>query len=77
MPQATPTPTPLDTLPDEALVTQGQLKTLFGNVSDMTIWRWRQAGLIPEPTHIRGRNFWRAGVARATLARLTSTPAAA
>jgi len=26
----------------------------------MTWWRWRQAGLVPEPVVIRGRNYYRA-----------------
>ncbi|NEV64143.1 helix-turn-helix transcriptional regulator [Thiorhodococcus minor] len=55
---------------DDALVTQPQLKRLTGDVSDMTIWRWRRAGIIPEPTSIRGRNYWRAGDVRELLARL-------
>lgn len=57
-------------LADDALITQPQLKRLTGDVSDMTIWRWRRAGLIPEPTNIRGRNYWRVRDARAALARL-------
>ena len=55
---------------DDALVTQPTLKMLAGGVSDMTLWRWRRAGVIPEPTSIRGRNYWRAGDVRELLARL-------
>jgi predicted DNA-binding transcriptional regulator AlpA len=61
---------------DDALVTQPQLKRLTGDVSDMTIWRWRRAGLIPQPTRIRGRNYWRAGDVRAVLDRLMAGGAA-
>ncbi len=28
-------------------------------VSDMTIWRWEEAGLFPRHLAIGGRNFWR------------------
>lgn len=59
-----------DSFTDDALITQPQLKRLAGDISDMTIWRWRRAGLIPEPSNIRGRNYWRSGDVRAFLARL-------
>lgn len=39
-------------------IRQPELRDLFG-VSDMTIWRWwAQAGILPKPTVIRGRNYW-------------------
>ncbi|GHA74961.1 hypothetical protein GCM10007067_10030 [Lysobacter bugurensis] len=25
----------------------------------MTVWRWVQKGLLPEPIKINGRNYWR------------------
>lgn len=28
-------------------------------VSDMSIWRWRKAGIFPEPIKINGRCYWR------------------
>jgi len=31
----------------------------LGNISTMTEWRWRQAGILPEPIRIRKRNFYR------------------
>lgn len=29
----------------------------FGGISKMTEWRWRQAGILPDPIKINGRNF--------------------
>lgn len=43
----------------ERLIPQPELRQLFGNVSDMTIWRWRKAGLLPKPVVIRRRNYYR------------------
>jgi len=42
------------------LVNQTEARRLNGDVSAMTWWRWRQAGLVPEPVVIRGRNYYRA-----------------
>ena len=36
-------------------------------VSDMTIWRWQQAGSFPQHVTIGGRNFWREREVRAFL----------
>jgi len=47
------------TIDDAALIPQSVAKLLAGDVSDMTFWRWRKAGLIPELRKIRGRNYWR------------------
>jgi hypothetical protein len=48
-------------LPDDALINQSAAKLLAGDVSDMTFWRWRKNGVIPEPLKIRGRNYWQKG----------------
>lgn len=69
-PAADPGAGVLETFADDSLVTQPQLKRITGNVSDMTIWRWRRAGLLPEPTNIRGRNYWRARDVHAALHRV-------
>lgn len=66
-----------DPLADEALITQARMKELFGGVSSMTLWRWRRAGLIPAPTNIRGRNYWRARDAVAASKRLIADGEAA
>lgn len=68
--------TTADPFADDSLVTQSQLKQLAGGISDMTVWRWRRAGIIPEPTNIRGRNYWRGRVVRAVLDGLMSGGAA-
>ena len=44
--------TAADPFTDDSLVTQPQLKQIAGGMSDMTVWRWRRAGLIPEPTSV-------------------------
>lgn len=31
----------------------------FGGQSAMTEWRWRKAGILPEPIRINGRCFYR------------------
>lgn len=61
-----------DSFANEGLINQAALKRLAGDISDMTVWRWRRAGLLPEPTNIRGRNYWRARDVRAVLDRLMS-----
>lgn len=43
----------------DRLISQPQLRRLFGEISDMTIWRWRQIGLLPQPIVINRRNFYR------------------
>ncbi len=42
----------------ERLIAQPELRRLFGGVSDMTVWRWREAGLLPAPIVIRRRNYY-------------------
>jgi hypothetical protein len=46
---------------DDALIGQAEARRLAGSISDMTMWRWRQAGIIAEPITIRRRNYWRRG----------------
>jgi len=43
----------------DRLISQTQLRRLFGEISDMTIWRWRKAGLLPQPIVINRRNYYR------------------
>jgi len=31
----------------------------LGNISAMTEWRWRKAGILPDPIQINKRNFYR------------------
>lgn len=44
----------------QKLITQSEARRLHGNVSAMTWWRWRQAGIVPEPVVIQGRNYYAA-----------------
>jgi prophage regulatory protein len=44
-------------IPDR-LLNRRQLRELIP-VSDMTIWRWEQAGRFPRHLSINGRNYWR------------------
>jgi len=53
---------------DDSLITAGTACALAGGVSRMTLWRWREAGIIPAPTVIRGRNYFRRGAFLAALA---------
>jgi len=32
------------------------------NVSESTIWRWVNQGVLPEPTYVGGKCFWHAEV---------------
>ena len=34
-----------------------ELRRRYGGVSAMTLWRWRQAGLLPQPANFNGRNY--------------------
>lgn len=46
-----------DTLPDAANVRLAVVAALFA-ISPATVWRWTQAGKLPEPSHIGGVTFW-------------------
>ena len=47
----------------ERLLSAPATKRLFGNVSDMSLWRWLHDSSLgfPEPIVIRKRRFWRLG----------------
>jgi len=40
------------------LVSQRDVRRRLGNVSNMTIHRWRKIGILPAPVVIAGRNYW-------------------
>lgn len=40
------------------LIKSATVKTLFGGISDMTLWRWVQYRGFPKPYKIAGRNYW-------------------
>lgn len=46
---------------NKKLINAKDLREIFGNVSDMTIWRWlddKEMG-FPRPIYINQRRFWR------------------
>lgn len=53
---------------DDPLLPQKQVKRMFGDPSDMTMWRHRQRGILPGPIKINGRNYWRRSIAEQALA---------
>ena len=55
----------------ETLIAQPDLRRMLGNVSDMTIWRWRRSGLLPNPMVINRRNYYRESDIVAMQSRLT------
>ncbi len=60
----------------DPLITAGTACDLAGGISRMTLWRWREAGIIPAPIVIRGRNYFRRGAFLAALAAADSGAAA-
>lgn len=57
------------------LVSQTDVRRRLGNVSNMTIHRWRKAGILPEPVVIAGRNYWHEHVIEALARNGASQPA--
>jgi len=54
-----------DPVPADALLTSKQIKSLVGDPSDMTLWRWIRDKKFPAPARkFNGRRFWRAGDVR-------------
>ena len=37
--------------------TSRTVRRMFGDISDMTLWRWVQKGILPAPKKINGRNY--------------------
>lgn len=46
---------------DDIFLTAKQVRSRYGNVSEMTLWRWVHDAKLnfPAPEKIRARNFWR------------------
>lgn len=44
---------------DDPLASQTRVKKQLGDISDMTMWRWRRKGILPPPIVINSRNYWR------------------
>lgn len=49
-------PLPID---DDALLSASEARKLAGGITSMTEWRWRRAGLLPEPIKIRRRAYYK------------------
>jgi predicted DNA-binding transcriptional regulator AlpA len=47
--------------PHEVMLTAKQVRTRYGNVSDMAIWRWLQDEQLnfPRPLMINKRRYWK------------------
>lgn len=41
----------------ERMISDPELRRLFGAISAMCLWRWRKAGILPPPKKIRKRNY--------------------
>jgi predicted DNA-binding transcriptional regulator AlpA len=46
----------------DPLVSALEFRRELGNVSHVTLWRWKQKGLVPAPVRLGGRDFWRRSV---------------
>lgn len=42
----------------EKLESSRTLRRELGDVSEMTVWRWVKAGILPPPIKINKRNYW-------------------
>ena len=45
----------------DTLLTSAQVRTMFGGMSDMTLWRWLSLPemAFPKPIYIGRRRYWR------------------
>lgn len=43
----------------DRLIPARAVRDRFGGISHMTLWRWVQRGLLPEPVKINSRSYWR------------------
>jgi predicted DNA-binding transcriptional regulator AlpA len=51
-------PPPLSAPADDRLIGAAEARRLAGGISDMTLWRWEQAGTIPTALRINRRKYW-------------------
>lgn len=54
---------------DDALIPAKTTRSLCGDISDMTLWRWLNSNKLdfPEPIRINGRRYWRRSEVKAWL----------
>lgn len=50
----------------DRLINRRELRELIP-VSDMTVWRWTNAGIFPPAIKINNRNYWRLSEVRAVM----------
>tara|TARA_R110002094_G_scaffold85688_20_gene89724 strand:- start:735 stop:977 length:243 start_codon:yes stop_codon:yes gene_type:complete len=52
---------PAEAIHRHRLISVADVRKMFGDVSDMTIWRWlKDADLnFPKPIYVQRRRFWR------------------
>lgn len=56
-----------------SLCDAARIRSLFGNRSDMWVWRRIQDGTLPKPIIIGRRRYWHQADINAVFARLTAT----
>lgn len=58
-----------DRLPDSAKVTSDVVRLLYGDATDVSLWRWVKSGKVPAPHKAPGgrQNLWRVGDLRNAL----------
>jgi predicted DNA-binding transcriptional regulator AlpA len=61
------------------LLTAKEVRQRFGNISDMSLWRWIESETLgfPKPVYIMRRRFWDADEVEAFIARQAETGKAA
>jgi predicted DNA-binding transcriptional regulator AlpA len=52
---------------DDPILSSSEVRTLCGNISQMTLWRWRKYMGFPEPFKIATRNYWQLSEVNAWL----------
>lgn len=48
---------------DDDFIASREVRRMFGNVSEMTLWRWMRSETVqfPRPISISGKNYWSLG----------------
>jgi predicted DNA-binding transcriptional regulator AlpA len=41
------------------VLTARTVRYCLGDISEVSLWRWVQQGIVPPPIKINGRNYWR------------------
>ncbi|MBW7968617.1 hypothetical protein [Bradyrhizobium sp. BR 10289] len=44
--------------PSKLYLSAAQVRQRYGNISDMTLWRWLKNNSFPAPRKINGRRYW-------------------